>query len=171
MRRLLLLRHAKSSWEDRALDDHDRPLAPRGKRAAKRMGKYLVQHGPAPSLALCSSARRTRETLERLIATFHRPPEVVHARELYLASLEEMLGRIRQVSDSHAVLLVVGHNPTTQALALHLCGRGDRAARARMRAKISTGALAELCFDAVGWAGIEPASGELRAFRTPKELS
>ncbi len=170
MRRLLLLRHAKSSWGDRELDDHDRPLAPRGEKAAARIGDYLAQRGPLPSLALCSSARRTRDTLERLIARLPEPPEVVQARELYLASVNEVLGQIRRAPDAHAVLLVVGHHPTTQALALQLSGRGDPQALRRLRAKFPTGALAELCFAAERWGDLEPGAGELHAFCTPKEL-
>ena len=97
MKRLFLLRHAKSSWEDADLTDHDRPLAPRGRRAAKLMAGYREREAIAPSLVLCSSALRTRETLERLGFSVDDEAEVVVERGLYAASATELLERLRGV--------------------------------------------------------------------------
>ena len=94
--RLLLLRHAKSSWDDAGLADHDRPLAKRGRRAAERVGAYLRTSDLLPDLVLCSSARRTQETLE-LLALGDR--EVRIEEGLYGAVEHELLDRVRQLSD------------------------------------------------------------------------
>ena len=115
MSRLYLLRHAKSSWKDASLDDHDRPLAPRGKRASKAIGRYLRDRDVTPELVLCSSAKRARQTLERL------GPAGLDARiepELYGAGANTLLARLREVPDEVASVMLIGHNPGMQQLAL-----------------------------------------------------
>src|SRR5690349_9772479 len=109
MRRLFLLRHAKSSWEDPDLADRDRPLAPRGRRAAKAIGEYVRREGIAPALVLCSSSRRTRETLDRLGLGGGVPTLIED--ELYGASARALLGRLQQVDDGVESVLLVAHNP------------------------------------------------------------
>jgi phosphohistidine phosphatase len=152
--RLYLLRHAKSSWKDERLDDHDRPLAPRGKRASKAIGRYLRDHDIEPELVLCSSAKRARQTLERL------GPAGVDARierELYAAGAHDLLERLRAVPDGVASVMLVGHNPGMQQLALRLAGLDD---------KFPTAALAIL--DCDGWSGLERA--ELIDYVKPRDL-
>ena len=117
-KRLLLLRHAKSSWDDPALADHDRPLAPRGRRAAKLIGEHLRENQIGVSLVLCSSARRARETLD-LVQT---PGEVLIERELYGASADELLARLRRVPDQRGTVMLIGHNPAIEDLAVGLAG-------------------------------------------------
>jgi len=167
---LYLLRHAKSSWEDRDLDDRERPLAPRGERAATAMGVYLEQSGVKPALVLCSPARRCVETLERVRP--HLPPGVAVRSEppLYLASTDSLLARIREMDDDLPAILVVGHDPTHHDLACRLAGAGDPAARAQLERKFPTGALAELRFDVARWHEVDAGKGELRRFVVPKDL-
>ena len=123
MHRLLLLRHAKSSWDDPSLADHDRPLAPRGHRAAERMADHLRSSVPHPDLVLCSPALRTRETLDRMSNAFG-DAEVVVDDELYGAGDDELLERLRAVDDRFETVAVIGHNPGIHDLAIALAGSG-----------------------------------------------
>jgi phosphohistidine phosphatase len=161
--RLFLLRHAKSSWDDPGLADHDRPLAPRGRRAAKRMGRYLHDERIAPELVLCSSARRARETLE-LVSPAGR---IRLEPKLYGASADELVGRLRLVPDDVRSVMLIGHNPAMQDLALLLAGGG--AELARVDRKFATGAVATLTFDG-GWHALRPGCAELTGFVRPKDL-
>jgi len=169
-RRLLLLRHAKAVRSDPRDDDHERPLAARGRRDAARMGAELVDRGLAPDQVLCSSARRTRETLELALP---RPPAglaVVVDRSLYLADPEALLERIAAVRERVRTLLVVGHAPGLAELALELARSGRADALERMAEKFPTGALAALRFPAGGTWDLAPRTGVLDAFVTPREL-
>jgi phosphohistidine phosphatase len=166
MHRLLLLRHAKSSWDDPSLADRDRPLAPRGHRAAERMADHLRSDFPHPDLVLCSPALRTRETLDRMSNAFG-DAEVVVDDELYGAGEGELLERLRAVDDRFETVAVIGHNPGIHDLAIALAGSG--AELGRMGAKFPTGALAVLAFDEP-WRDVSPGGGLLEAFVTPKDL-
>jgi phosphohistidine phosphatase len=168
--KLLLLRHAKSSWGNPDLDDHDRPLNRRGERGARRMGAHLAEHRARPTLVLCSSALRTVQTLERVVAELAEEPERSIEPGLYLASAATLLERIRDVGPEHAEILVIGHNPGIAELADGLAGQGDLANRERMQRKYPTGGLAELVFPGSDWREARPGAGRLESFRTPREL-
>ena len=160
-KRLFLLRHAKSSWDDPALDDHDRPLSARGRRAASLIGAYLDRQQVDIALVLCSSARRTRETLALISA----PGEICIERELYGVSADQLLARLRRVPDDVAAVMLIGHNPAIHDLAVSLAASpGDLAAR-----KFPTGALATLTF-AGPWHALEPGHADLAGFVTPRQL-
>ncbi|HEV3228297.1 MAG TPA: histidine phosphatase family protein [Solirubrobacteraceae bacterium] len=160
---LFLLRHAKSSWEDPGLDDHERPLAPRGRRAAMAMAGHLARAGVEPELVLCSTARRARETLERLSPG----GEVLIESELYGASPTQLIERLRRVPDAVDSVMLIGHNPAMQSLAISLAVAGGE--RERVERKFPTGALATLVFHG-GWGELQPGSAELVAFVRPKEI-
>src|SRR5262245_3633053 len=116
---LLLLRHGKSSWDDPALEDFDRPLSKRGIKASRLMGSYLGTEGPRPDLILCSSAARTRETLALVLEEMAGPPPKVQYEEgLYLATPTVLAGRLRRIPKGGRHVMLVGHNPGMQALAL-----------------------------------------------------
>lgn len=167
MRRLLLLRHAKSSWADPGVRDHDRPLNARGRKAAAAVGAYLRDHALVPELVLCSPAVRTCETLARLDL-----PGSVAVRveaDLYLAHPDAVLDLIHAVDDAVTALMVVGHNPTTHEVALDLAGHGDPDALRNLAAQYPTGALAVL--DHTGpWAELAPGSARLERFVVPRSL-
>jgi phosphohistidine phosphatase len=167
VKRLFLLRHAKSSWDDPGLDDRDRPLAPRGRRASELIAGHLRREGIAPSLVLCSSARRTRQTLERVIPALDAS-DVSIEDGLYGASSGGLLERLREVPEDLESVMLVGHQPAIQELALDLAG--DGAELARVRAKFPTAALATLLF-AGEWSELAPGSAELVAYVKPKELA
>jgi phosphohistidine phosphatase len=163
---LYLLRHAKSSWADPTLADRERPLAPRGRRDAKRLAKYLRQLGCQPALVLCSAAKRTRETLELLRPAFGNSA-VVLEEELYAASSDELLNRVRVVPDTVASVMLIGHNPGLNQLALVLASGGDQLER--LQAKFPTAALATLVL-AKSWSQLAPAEATLEAYVVPKQL-
>jgi phosphohistidine phosphatase len=165
--RLLLLRHAKSSWADPGIRDHDRPLNDRGRRAATAMGEHLRAQRWLPDVVLCSSARRTCETAALL--DLPRSAELVVEHDLYVADPDTVLYRIRAVDDRAATVMVIGHNPTMHEVALDLVGGGDADALRRLGEKYPTGALAVVDVDG-GWPTLAPASGRLAAFVTPREL-
>jgi phosphohistidine phosphatase len=121
MKRVYLLRHAKSSWKHPELPDRDRPLAGRGKRAAKAIVKHMRAQEFEPELVLCSTARRARETLERIEPALGRAPVRVEG-ELYGASARELLVRLRRLPDDVGSVLVIGHNPGMHELASELAG-------------------------------------------------
>lgn len=160
-KQLYVLRHAKSSWDDPALADHDRPLAPRGHRAANLIAAHLRRDQIRSSLVLCSSARRARETLELV-----SPSGQIQIEDgLYGASADELLGRLRQVPDEVDSAMLIGHNPAIQDLAVGLVA--DSAELATR--KFPTGALATLTFTG-GWRELDFGRAQLGAFITPREL-
>lgn len=120
-RQLLLLRHAKSSWDDVSLADFDRPLSPRGQKAAPRMGAEIARRGWLPDLALVSPAARTRQTFALTSAQWPHPlPPADHVQRLYEASAEVILTQARETPGSVDCLLVVGHNPGLEVFARKL---------------------------------------------------
>lgn len=167
---LLLLRHAKSSWDEPGLADHDRELAPRGRKAAPRMGKLLAKQRLVPDLVLCSTAVRTRQTLELVVAELPAAPPVTFLKSLYLAAPGRLLEIVRRQEPACRRLLVVGHNPGMHSFAQRLVGKGPAEARERLAEKLPTAVLAQIRFDAESWAAVEPGAGELVGFWRPKEL-
>ena len=167
--RLFVLRHAKSSWHDSSLDDHDRPLAPRGRRAAEALADHMATIDPPPALVLCSTARRARETLEPVRERLSAGIEVRFEEDLYGAPAPLLLARLRLVPEETPSVLLVGHNPGVEDLVRGLGRKGDPGLIARVHRKFPTGALATLAFDGP-WKelGSEPAT--LEAFVVPGDL-
>jgi phosphohistidine phosphatase len=163
---LYLLRHAKSSWADPTLADRERPLAPRGRRDAERIARHLRRHGVEPDVVLCSSAARTRETLE-LIRHAVATSTVMLEDDLYGASSDELLARLRLVPDSVGSVMLIGHNPGLHQLALALTATGDELER--LEAKFPTAALATLAL-AKTWSRLAPADATLAEYVVPKQL-
>jgi phosphohistidine phosphatase len=167
MKRLLLLRHAKSSWDDAMLDDRERPLAPRGKRAAGQICGYLLQQDLSPALVLCSSARRTRETLAGLMPAIRTDATVRIEEQLYGADAESLLRRIRAVDDSVPSVLAIGHNPAMHDLARRLASGDARAAE--IDAAYPAGALA--IFEVEGeWSALDGSAAAVAEFVKPRDL-
>jgi phosphohistidine phosphatase len=161
-RRLYLLRHAKSSWKEQGLADHDRPLAPRGRRAARALARHLRDE---PELVLCSTARRARETLAGIEPALGRS-EIRLEPELYGAGPAALLERLREISAHVGSVMVIGHNPGLQELALLLARDGST----ELGAKFPTGALATLAFRGPGWAELDRGAAELVEFVRPRDL-
>jgi phosphohistidine phosphatase len=168
MKRVYLLRHSKSSRKDRSLADRDRPLAGRGRRAAKAVARHLEQERIRPDLVLCSPARRTRETLERVEGAFGDRVEARLDEALYGASESKLLVCLKALPDEVGSVMLIGHNPGLGELALALAAEGVRLAP--LREKYPTGALATIDLPAERWSAIERGSGELLAYVRPKDL-
>ncbi|MGD2067305.1 MAG: histidine phosphatase family protein [Gemmatimonadota bacterium] len=170
MATLYLFRHAKSDWSDPSLSDHDRPLAPRGERAAPAMAEYMEAEGLEPRIVLCSTSARTRRTWELLRSRVGQEAAVVYEEELYGASPAGILSVVSRVRDGAGPVMVVGHNPGLHSTAVVLAGSGPEKARARMRDKFPTGALAVLEAPAQAWDELRPGSCRLERFVRPKDL-
>jgi phosphohistidine phosphatase len=167
MHTLYLLRHAKSSWSNPTLPDHERPLAPRGLRDAKRIAKHLRRLEVRPALVLCSSATRTRETFG-LIQPALGDASVQVEEELYAASSDALLERLRAVPDEVGSLLLIGHNPGLYDLALLLASTG--AERDRLEAKFPTAGFATLAVWRSPWSRLSEGDADLVAYVVPKQL-
>jgi phosphohistidine phosphatase len=168
MKTLYLLRHAKSSWADTGIDDLDRPLAPRGQRAAEKIAKHLRQQGAAPAIVLCSSARRARETLALVAPAFGSVTEHVVEEGLYAASAAQLLSRLRRIPDRTASVMIIGHNPGLHDLALTLAEHGARLER--HREGFPTTALAVLRSPIASWRELGPGDAKLVDFVVPRGL-
>jgi phosphohistidine phosphatase len=173
--RLFLLRHAKS---DRAagktVEDHERPLNARGRAAAQRVGAYMASTHYLPERVLCSTALRTRETLDLVLPHLSPRPGVTHTRNLYLATWPALLAQVQKTPESVRSLLLVGHNPGMEQLAVAFALNpklpGEQARGETLAEKFPTAALAVFDFDAAGWRDIKPGEGRLVDFVRPKEI-
>jgi phosphohistidine phosphatase len=170
MRRLLLLRHAKSDWSRPGQPDRDRVLSERGRLAAPLMGAYMKSHGLMPDLALVSPATRTRETWNLVAAALQNPPPARFEAAIYEQGPEALLELIQTAPDSAKTIVVVGHNPTFHAVALDLVGAGDIEARRKLTEKFPTAALAVIDFVARDWRGVHRSGGRLERFVSPRSL-
>ncbi len=172
---LLLLRHAKSNWDNPALADYDRPLAKRGRKAAPRMGAEIAALGLRPDIILCSSAARTRETLALVLPELGAPPpETIYDDAVYMAAPSDLLGSVRSLATRNPApqnAMIVGHNPGMEELAELLVSGGDEHSIELMDEKFPTCALAVFTFDVKGWADVAPGTGTLTRFLTPAQLT
>ncbi|MGE0007897.1 MAG: histidine phosphatase family protein [Parvibaculaceae bacterium] len=172
MLRLMLLRHAKSSWTDPGLDDHDRPLNPRGRRAAPRVGRFMRSRKLVPDLVLCSPARRARDTWKLASAALGAAPRLLMEEALYdFGNGGRILDTVRARAGAATSVLAVGHNPSIERLARRLAGKGDAKLRKRLAGKYPTGALAVISFDAADWDAVEDGKGTLAVFVRPRDLA
>ena len=168
MLHLAILRHAKSSWDNLRLTDIERPLNARGEAAAPLIGKHLTQLGFKPDLILCSTAKRTRQTLDQIAPHLDLTECVTrHDQEIYDASAADLLDILQHRGGSARNILLIGHNPGLQTLILQLAGSGDAAQLAFISEKFPTAALAILTFDSDYWRDISPGSGRLQTFASP----
>ena len=167
MKTLFLLRHAKSSWDVAGVNDIDRPLNPRGRRAAAKIAEHLRSREP-PALVLCSSARRTRETLDGVAASLGETTEQLVEDALYAASAGELLDRVRRVGDDVPSVMLIAHNPGIQDLATGLAGRGR--GLERLVDGFPTAALAILECPVAGWAEVAAGCATLVDFVVPRDL-
>jgi phosphohistidine phosphatase len=169
LRQLLLLRHAKSSWDDPKLADHDRPLNARGRAAAVRVRAAMRELGLGPDLVLVSTATRTRQTLEAL-EPWEDTPLVEPMDVLYLATAPQLIAVLNGVAETVRSVMLVGHNPGLHDLALSLAGSADHPRDARrMTEKFPTGALAEFVVPGP-WHTLAPGGARLIRFLSPDDM-
>ena len=170
MRRLMLLRHAKSDWFAPGTRDQDRLLSARGREAAPKMGAYMARHGLVPDLIIASPATRVTETLALVHPAFPKQPKTVSDVRLYETDADEILKVIKEAPGSVHSLLLAGHNPSLAELASLLIASGDVEARQHLIEKFPTAALAVIDFPLDDWSKIHPKSGRLDRFVLPKAL-
>ncbi|MCC6007088.1 MAG: histidine phosphatase family protein [Rhodobacteraceae bacterium] len=163
--RLIVVRHAKSGWDDPLLADHDRPLAPRGRRAAPVMAAWLTGLGHAPSLALVSSARRTQETWALMAP--HFPDATLRVEPALYHSAPETILALLQGLDTEGPVAIVGHNPGLAELAMALVARPPRHPHF---ARFPTTATLVADFAAHSWAGVAPGAGKVVDFAVPRDF-
>jgi phosphohistidine phosphatase len=162
VRRLILLRHAKSSWDSPALADSERTLNDRGRRDAPRMAQRLLRSGARPDHVLCSTARRTRDTVAEFLRAWDIPEECVSYRDdLYLATVSAAQGIIASAPDAARTLLLVGHNPTCTELA-------NRHGDLRID-NVPTCAYVSIDLDIEHWSAIGQARGHTAEFACPRQ--
>lgn len=162
MRTLLLMRHAKSSWKDSTLADHDRPLKKRGFKAALQMGQLIRQEHLAPELILCSTAVRARQTLEELLKDCGAAPPIQELSALYHASPAAFLSVLQNVDSSLESVMVISHNPGLEQLLQEITGQAE---------ELPTAALAVISLPIDAWSQLElNATGRLSSLWRPRDL-
>ena len=163
MKTLLVLRHAKSSWDDAALDDHERPLNKRGRRDAPRMGELVREHGLIPDVVISSDAVRARLTAEAVIEAARYAGAILLDRRLYLAGPADILSLLRTVGEKAETVMIVGHNPGLEELVAQLTGDWQ---------DLPTAALAQIILPIDRWRDLNLSSrGTLVGHWGPKELA
>ena len=171
-RQLILLRHAKSAWPD-DVPDHERPLAPRGRRDAPAAGRWLRKSGYVPNRVLCSTARRARETWQLAEEKLGAHPTTTFEDRVYGASIADLLDLARQTPAGVRTLLIVGHDPAMRGLTLELAGdppgEAEAEALARVGVKYPTAAIAVLTFTD-SWLDLGPGRARLATFATPRDF-
>jgi phosphohistidine phosphatase len=170
MRRLMLLRHAKSDWSEPRPRDHERVLAARGRTAAPKIGTYMARHALVPDLAICSTATRARETWDLVAAAFDHDIEIAYDPRLYEVAASTLLAVIKETARSVHSLIVIGHNPGLRDLAEHLMAAGDVDVRQQLLEKFPTAALAVIDFPTDDWSKLHPRAGRLDRFVYPRML-
>ncbi|MFK0256482.1 SixA phosphatase family protein [Streptomyces sp. NPDC090445] len=167
-RRIVVVRHAKAVPRETAdVEDFERELADRGRTDAPRMGHRLAESGFAVGLALCSPARRTRQTWQLMLPALADPPPTVFDDRLYGADAEELLGVLGEQADELTGLLVVGHNPAVHELAVGLCGDGPEPLVARLGESFPTCAVAVLTVNG-SWGSLAWKAARLVELWTPR---
>ena len=170
MRRLMLLRHAKSDRSNPGARDHDRVLNARGREAAPRIGAYMASHGLTPDLVICSTAARARETWDLVAKALGKAPTTTFEERIYHNDARILLALVRATKPGVHGLLLVGHNPSFQMFADQMAASGHGDARQRLREKFPTGALAVIDFAVDAWDRVHAHSGRLDRLITPRLL-
>lgn len=169
MKKVILLRHAKSSWDNPDLDDHDRPLNKRGRACAPVIGDWLSCKDHLPSVVLCSTATRAKETLLRMKPMLAGVHDVEYLPRLYHAAPETMLECLRSISEAHSIAMIVGHEPGMGAMA-RVMSQNVTARCRRAFEHFPTAAAAVLEFDVNNWKAVGYGTAEFTDFAKPREL-
>jgi phosphohistidine phosphatase len=170
MRRLLLLRHAKTERAEPGERDRDRKLTERGRADAAIIGAYMVRHRLVPDLVLVSPVTRAAETWALVAASFSKAPRAVKDERIYNAGLDTLIGLIRETRNA-STPLVVGHNPGLHDLAVQLIASGDVEARERINEKLPTCGLVVVEFPFADWSRLHAGAGRLERFVSPRLIA
>lgn len=170
MKRLAVLRHAKSSWKDRELDDFERPLNDRGRRAARRMGREMTERGLHFDLVLASPAARVRETIEHVQEEHELGVPIRFESRIYMARVAELLELIGTIPEEANDALLIGHNTSAERLVVKLAEDDERGLRKRVEEKFPTAALAVIELPIESWSELQPERGRLVELIYPADL-
>jgi phosphohistidine phosphatase len=170
MRELMLFRHAKSAWDVSGIADFDRALAARGERTAPAMARHLKERDLLPDAILCSASLRTRLTLQLLMKEWHEDIPVTFERKIYEAAPMAIIACLGAIDDDYRRVMVIGHNPGLQELALYLLKNQSDPRRALIVEKFPTAALAMIRIDTKVWSSIVGVRAELMHFIRPRDL-
>ncbi|HEX8528237.1 SixA phosphatase family protein [Allosphingosinicella sp.] len=170
MKTLTLLRHAKSTWDDLVARDFDRPLNPRGRKAARRVGAEMRAQGLSFDSALASPAKRVVETLNEVAQGYGRALPVRYEQRVYLAAPETLLELVRATGENDGRLLLVGHNPGMEIVAMLLTRERGDSLREEVAVKYPTGTLAEISLPVERWRDVRPGMGRIERFIRPRDL-
>jgi len=169
MKRLTLLRHAKSSWDEPVTRDFDRPLNAKGKRAARAIGRHMRDEGMLFDRVVASPATRVQETLDEVADGYGRGLRPTLDKRVYLAAAGTLLDIIQETPEDAESLLLSGHNPGMEDLVLLLVP-GGCGVREAVEEKFPTASLAEIRFDGARWKDVRSGSGTLTRFVRPRDL-
>ena len=170
MKRLTILRHAKSSWDDPAVEDFNRPLNERGWNAARRMGREMKQRGMRFDIVLASTAARVRETIDGVEEKYDFGAPIQFEPQIYAATEQRLLQLVRAVPKTVRSALVVGHNPGLEQLIIGLTIDDKHGFRDRVADKFPTAGLAAIELPAERWRDVKAGSGKIVALIFPKDL-
>ena len=170
MKTLILLRHAKSSWDNPAARDFDRPLNPKGRKAARAIGRELRERGLRFDSAIASPAVRVVETVAGVAEGYGAAISPAYHPGIYLASPATLLELIRSADDSAERLLIVGHNPGLERLALILTRDDGDGLRGALAKKYPTATVAEIAFPIEHWRDVSEGTGRIERFIRPRDL-
>jgi phosphohistidine phosphatase len=170
MKRLAVLRHAKSSWKERELDDFERPLNGRGQRAARRMGREMSERGMQFDFVLASPAVRVRETINGVTQEHELVAPIRFEPRIYMARVAELLELVGTIPNDAENALLVGHNTSAERLVIKLAKDDERGLRKRVEEKFPTAALAVIDLPIERWDALQPESGRLVELIYPADL-
>lgn len=170
MKRLCLMRHAKSDWAHPEQGDAERTLNDRGIRSAAFLADYIVDQGWLPDAALCSTATRARLTIAPLAERLSSSCVVDYRDSLYMAMPDDLLAAIRALDNDASSVLIVAHNPGLEMLSVQLADKESTAEAERMADHFPTGSLVVFEFDIDDWADVKSGEGQVRFFGKPREL-
>ena len=170
MRRLLLLRHAKTEGHEPGRDDRARVLIERGRAHAARLGAYMASHGLTPDRVILSPAARCQETWTLMASAMRPAPAVSTLEQIYDATPQDIVGAVLDAPADAEALLIVGHNPGLHEAALLLIASGNIDARESLREQLPTSGLIVIDFAFDDWRSLHPRCGRLERFVTPKSL-
>lgn len=170
MRRLMLLRHAKTERAEPGERDRDRKLTKRGRTDAPVIGAYMAHHGFVPDVAMVSTAARAQETWALVADKFPKAPPRLNEERIYNASADTLIGVIGGAAPTAQTLLVVGHNPGLHDLAMQLIAAGDVEMREQLGEKLPTSGLAVIDLPFDEWLLVHPQCGRLERFVSPRMI-
>ncbi len=169
MLRLYIMRHAKSSWAIPGARDFDRELNDKGLQDLTKISKYMKKEGISPEAILCSSAIRTRQTLDSIVSTFDKKPETIYTERLYSSGVSEYIEIINSIQGAKS-LMIIGHNPMCGSLAISLPRSGPPDELEKIAYKYPTAAISIIDFDVESWEEVTKASGCLEKSIFPSEI-